>query len=423
MTSRTFNDLSRRELLRLGAAGVTGISASGWLSRLAARAAAPGVRPKSCIVLWMDGGPPHTDTFDLKPDVPECGIFKPIATALPGVQISELYPRFAKRLKDATIIRSMSTVENEHLRARVHLRTGYRDGQGGVHFPSMGSIVARESGRADAALPNFVAIGDTLDRSHSPGYMGALYQPLFVRDPVKGIENLKSYVPPTQVDRRLQVLGELEEGFAGLYRSPISGDHATVYRKAVQLMRTDKTAAFDLTRESPTLRAEYGDSSFGRGCLLARRLVEAGVRFVEVSLGGWDTHFENNDAVRKLSAQADPAMSALVEDLKQRGMLDSTLVVWMGEFGRTPKFKGKGRDHYARAWSTVLMGGGIKTGQVVGKTDKVGATVEEKPVSVGDFMATICAVLGIDHTKEYDTPGGRPMPLVAKGGKPIKEVV
>jgi Protein of unknown function (DUF1501) len=415
--------ISRREWLRLTAAGVSGVSLTGWLPRLAARAAEQPGKPKSCIVLWMDGGPPHTDTFDLKPEIPECGIFKPIKTDLPGVQISELYPRFATRLKHAAIIRSMSTVENEHLRARVHLRTGYRDGQGGVSYPSLGSIVSRHLGRTDFPLPSYVAIADRPDRSHGPGYFGSQYQPLFVNDPAKGVRNLKPLVSSGQVDRRLGLLGELERSFAGEYQSPISGDHDTVYRRAVQLMRTDKVTAFDLEKEPAARREAYGNSTFGRGCLLARRLVEAGVRFVEVSLPGWDTHFENNNAIRKLSAQTDPAMSALVDDLKERGLLGSTLVVWMGEFGRTPKFKGKGRDHYARAWTTVMMGGGIKCGQVIGRTDRQGATVEDRPVSVGDFMATICTILGIDHLKEYDTPGGRPMPLVAKGAKVIKEVV
>jgi uncharacterized protein (DUF1501 family) len=188
-------------------------------------------------------------------------------------------------------------------------------------------------------------------------------------------------------------------------------------------MRTDKTRALDLSQESDKRRDSYGNSAFGRGCLLARRLVETGVAFVEVSILGWDTHDENNDTIRRLSAQVDPAMSALVDDLKERGLLDSTLVLWMGEFGRTPYFKGKGRDHYARAWSTVLMGGGIKSGQVVGRSDAKAAAVEDRPVSVGDFMATVFALLGIDYRKEYDTPGGRPMPLVAKGGEPIREVL
>lgn len=419
----SWDRINRREWLRLSAAGVTASSLSGWLPCLAGRAAEQPSRPKACIVLWMDGGPPHTDTFDLKPDVADSSIFKPIATSVPGIQIADLFPQFAKRLQHAAVIRSMSTVENEHERARMHLRTGYRDGQGGLAYPALGSIVSRELGRANEAMPNYVAIAERGERSHGPGYFGSMYQPLFIRDPLKGVENLKTQVPTQRVDRRLDLLGELEQSFAGLYPSPISADHQNVYQRAVQLMRTDRTRALDLTLEPDRRRDAYGNSSFGRGCLLARRLVEAGVRFVEVSILGWDTHAENNDTVRGLSAQVDPAMSALVDDLHDRGLLDSTLVVWMGEFGRTPYFKGKGRDHFAHAWSTLLMGGGIKAGQVVGRSDKKGATVEDRPVSVGDFMATICAILGIDYLKEHDTPGGRPLPLVAKGGKPIQEIV
>jgi hypothetical protein len=415
--------LSRREWVRLSAAGVAAGSLSGWLPVLAARGSEQPGRARACIVLWMDGGPPHTDTFDLKPGEADCGIFKPIATSVPGIQISELFPQFARRLQHAAIIRGMSTVENEHERARMHLRTGYRDGQGGVSYPSLGAIVSRELGHLDSPLPNYVAIIERGERSHGPGYFGSMYQPLFIQDPLKGVENLKAQVQTERVDRRLDLLGELDQSFAGVYPSPISADHKNVYQRAVQLMRTDKARAFDLTREPARRRDAFGDSAFGRGCLLARRLVEAGVQFVEVGILGWDTHDENNNTVRRLAAQVDPAMSSLLDDLKERGLLDSTLVVWMGEFGRTPYFKGKGRDHYARAWSTVLMGGGIKPGQVVGRTDKKAATVEERPVSVADFMATVCRILGIDHRKEYDTPGGRPMPLVAKGGRPVEEVL
>ncbi|MGE3804735.1 MAG: DUF1501 domain-containing protein [Gemmataceae bacterium] len=416
-------NLSRRDWLKSSALGLTGISMSGWLPVLAARAAQQQSKARSCILLWMDGGPPHTDTFDLKPDEPECGIFKPIATSVPGIQISELYPKFAKQLKQAAILRGMSTVENEHLRARVHLRTGYRDGQGGVKYPSIGSVVSRERGQPDSPLPDYVAIADRGDRSHGPGYFGSKYQPLFVHDPDKGVENLKSLAAVSQQDRRLGLLDDLEQGFQRRYASTIQSDHATVYRRAVQLMRTEKTRAFELDQEPAHLRDAYGRNKFGQGCLLARRLVEASVPFIEVSLGGWDTHFENNNAIRKLSEQCDPAMSMLIEDLKQRGLLDSTLVVWMGEFGRTPKFKGKGRDHYAKAWSTLLMGAGIRGGQVVGKTDQIGATVAERPVSVADFMATICQIMQVDYTKEYDAPGGRPVPLVQKGGRPVEEIL
>lgn len=415
--------LSRRAWLQTTVLGLGGVSLSNWLPLLAARAAQEQTKAKACILLWMDGGPPHTDTFDLKPEEPECGIFKPIDTAVSGIQISEHFPQFAKLTKHAAILRGMSTVEAEHLRARVHLRTGYRDGQGGVTYPSLGSMVSRERGNSETPLPNYVAVAPS-DRSHGPGYFGSAYQPLFVNDPEKGVENLKSLAQAAQQDRRLDLLDDLELDFKGRYASSIQEDHATVYRRAVGLMRTEKAKAFELGSEPAKVKDEYGRGKFGQGCLLARRLVEAGVPFIEVALGGWDTHFENNDTIRKLSPQCDTAMSALVNDLNQRGLLDSTLVVWMGEFGRSPKFnKAKGRDHFAKAWSTVLMGGGVKGGQVVGQTDKIGATVTDRPISVPDFMATICRLLQIDAKKEYDSPGGRPVPLVQKGGRAVEEIL
>ncbi len=416
--------LSRRDALRLTAAGVTASSLTGWLPILAAREAesASKARAKACIVLWMDGGPPHTDTFDMKPDFPECGIYKPISTTVPGIQISELLPKFAGQMKHAAIVRGMSTIENEHLRARVHLRTGYQSGQGGLTYPSMGSIASEAIGVPDFPIPSYVAISDVRDRSHGPGFLGPRHQPLFVHDPLKGVQNLKAMVTAPTVEGRLGLLDELEKSFAGEYQVPLSQAHGSVYARAVQLMRTEKAKAFNLSLEPVKTRAAYGDSTFGQGCLLARRLVETGVKYVEVGLGGWDTHFENNEAVKKLCGTLDQSMTTLISDLQVRGLLDSTLVIWMGEFGRTPMFKNKGRDHYAKAWSTVFMGGGVKGGQVIGRTDKSGATVAERLVSTAAFFATVCETLGIDYKVERDTPGGRPLPRVEKSGKPVSEL-
>ncbi|MBY0523185.1 MAG: DUF1501 domain-containing protein [Gemmataceae bacterium] len=212
-TSRE-RELSRRAFLKLSAAGVAGASMTGWLPALAARAAEQGNKPKACIVLWMDGGPPHKDTFDLKPGTPDAGIFSPIQTAVSGIQISELFPQFAKLTDHAAIIRGMSTVEAEHLRARVHLRTGYRDGQGGLSYPSLGSIVSAEIGRQDFPIPNYIAIAERRDRSHGPGFLGSQYQPLYVHDPKKGVENLKSLADAGQLGDRMSVLDEIEQGFA-----------------------------------------------------------------------------------------------------------------------------------------------------------------------------------------------------------------
>jgi len=418
--------LSRREWLQLSSAGVAATSLSSWLPTLAARAAeakpSPKAKAKRIVVLWMDGGPPHTDTFDLKPDVAECGIFKPIDTKVPGIQISELLPQFSQLTDRAAIVRSMSTIENEHNRAQVHLRTGFRDGQGGVKWPSLGSICSQEIGALDADLPSYVAIAERRNRSHGPGFLGTQHQPLYVLNPTKGVENLAAPGKPEQVGARLGLLGDLEQSFARDYRSPISTDHKTVYARAVQMMRSSKAKAFDITQEPTAVRERYGKNRFGEGCLLARRLIEADVKYIEVGLEGWDTHFENNEAIKKLCGQLDPGMTAFVTDLEERGLLDDTLVVWMGEFGRTPKFKGKGRDHYAKAWTTMFMGAGIKGGQVIGRSDKIGATVEDRPVAVQDFMATICGIMGVDVEKETTLADGRPVKFIDEKPKPITEL-
>jgi uncharacterized protein (DUF1501 family) len=417
-------ELSRRDALKLAAAGVTGVSLSGWLGVLAGRAAEAKVKHKSCILLWMDGGPSHKDTFDMKPGTANAGEFKPIATSVPGIQVSEHFPKFAKLMGHAAIVRGMSTGEGAHGRAKYYLHTGYKEGVGAVAYPSLGSIVSKELGRADFALPNFVSVGQ---RSYGAGFLGPRHQPLVVADPARGVANLRPPAGAGHFEGRVGLLEEMESAFYREYRAGAAHAHHTTYRRAVTLMRSKEAKAFDLSLEPAASRAKYGKTRFGDGCLLARRLVEAGVSFVEVALGGWDTHQNNFDRVKQLSAQVDPGMSALVGDLKERGLLESTLVIWMGEFGRTPRINKRGpkpgRDHYPRAWSTVLIGGGIKGGQVVGKTDKEGATVVERPTSAVDFMATVCSVLGINYDKQNNTPNGRPIRLVDKGAKPITELL
>jgi hypothetical protein len=417
-------DFSRRELLKLSAAGVLGVSMSGWLDVLATRAAETRVRHKRCILLWMDGGPSHKDTFDLKPGTTNGGPYRPINTSVPGIQISEHFPRFAQLMQHAAIIRSMSTLEGAHPRAKYHLHTGYREGVGGLVYPSLGAIVSKEIGNQDSPLPNFVSIGN---RSYGSGFLGPRYQPLIINDPNRGVENLRPLVAAGQFERRVGLLEEMEAGFNRTHGAGMGTAHRTTYQRAVTLMRDRGARAFDLSQEPASARTAYGGSRFGEGCLLARRLIEAGVSFVEVTLGGWDTHQNNFARVRTLSGQVDPAMSQLVTDLRDRGLLDSTLVIWMGEFGRTPRINARGaqpgRDHYPRAWSTVLVGGGIRGGQVIGRTDAEGAVVTERPVSAIDFMATVCRVLGIDYTRQNQTPIGRPIRVVERGATPISGLV
>jgi hypothetical protein len=317
-----------------------------------------------------------------------------------------------------------------------HMHTGYREGVGGVSYPSLGSIASAELGRQDFPLPNFVAIG--AGTAFGSGFLGPWHQPLLVAEPGRGVENLRAPVEATQFQTQMSLLEEMEQGFYKTYRAPIAQAHETTYRRAVRMMQAPEARAFDLSQEPASVRSAYGigqattgakagaatANTFAEGCLMARRLIEVGVPFVEVSLDGWDTHRLNFPRTRALCGQLDTPLAALIADLKQRGLLDSTLVVWMGEFGRTPQIAAgqDGRNHYPKAWSTVLFGGGIQGGQVIGKTDAKAAEVQERPVSAGDFLATICRILGIDYTKRNEA-GGRPVRIVEPGARPIAEIV
>jgi hypothetical protein len=427
--------INRRNFLTATAAG---ISLSGWLGRLAA-AAPEAKRPKSCILLWMAGGPSHIDTFDPKPEAPADirGEFQAIETSVPGIRISEHFARVAKLMQHAAILRGMSTLESDHKLASYHLHTGYQNRAGAVAFPSLGAIVARELGKRDVALPNFITIGRGPQESLTAGFLGPDQQPLIVNDPIRGLDFIEPTGAPEQFVRQIELLHGFDEAFHGRYQSPAGETHCKSIDRAVRLMNSQQKEAFDLSKEPDNIREMYGPppaaatgnvgskmsggsgqrpGSFGQGCLMARRLVEAGVPFVEVVMGdgvGWDTHRDNFPRVRALSLECDAAMAALVTDLESRGLLDSTLVVWMGEFGRTPQCTGGGRNHWSRAWSTVLIGGGIRGGQVVGRTDRDGAAVVDRPISVPDFLATVCTILGIDYKRKNHPPGvARPIPIV-----------
>ena len=426
------NHPTRRELLKLLAAGVGGASLSGWLGPLAAAAQqqARSSRPKSCILLWMDGGPSHVETFDPKPDAGADihGGVGVVGASVPGIQIGGKFPRLAKLMHHGAIIRSMSTAEADHGRARVYMHTGYRLGAGGITYPGLGSTVSAELARPDSPLPNFVVTGQPLNKHdviRDPGYRGPRHQPLVLADLSQGLENVTPGATPPEFDSRTQLLGKLDQQFARATQSSAAQAHLAGLTGALQLMRSDRRDCFDLSREPEASRRQYGDTDFGRGCLLARRLVEAGVGFVEVYLANWDSHTRPvAEKTRDLMMQVDLGMSALVADLNSRGLLESTLVIWMGEFGRTPRINSTGgRDHFSRAWSSVLFGGGIRAGQVIGSTDSTGSEVKERPVSVTDFMATTCRLLGIDYKKEVDTPAGRPVRIVDKGENLIHELL
>jgi hypothetical protein len=446
--------LSRRDWLRLAAAGVAGVSSSGWIEALAADAVgAAGIgkgRTKSCILLWMTGGPSQIDTFDPKPKHANGGQFKPIETSVAGLMVGEHLPKVAQQMKDITIIRSMSTKEGDHGRATYNLRTGYTP-TGPIHYPTLGSLVAKEFERDDAELPNFISIAPYRGfnpGAFGPGFLGPRYAPLVVGERAaigpQGANGANNYSlrvenmePPADVNRaraddRLGLLASLSKDFVDMHPGISTPSHQDAYLRAVRLMRSSAAKAFEIEDEPAAVRDAYGRTPFGQGCLLARRLVERGVPFVEVTLAsadgaqafGWDTHLQNFEAVKKLCQVLDPAWATLMNDLRTRGLLDSTLIVWMGEFGRTPKINAQaGRDHFPGAWTTVLAGGGIKGGQAIGDTGVDGMTVKDRPVTVPDFLATVCKGLGIDPLKQNLSDVGRPIRIVDPKAKPIQEVL
>jgi hypothetical protein len=398
----------------------------------------------------MTGGPSQLDTFDLKPDHSNGGQFKPIATSVPGLTVSEHLPKLARQMEHLAVIRSMSTKEGDHGRATFLLRTGYVP-QGAIHYPCLGSLVAKELDRDDAVLPGCVSIAPYRafnTNAFGPGFLGPQFAPLVVGEPGRVRMRrgaaydaselrvadlaLPQGVDARQADARLELLEGLARGFESGHHGMPTLSHRSAYDRAVRMLRSKAADAFNLDAEPAALRDAYGRNPFGQGCLLARRLVECGVPFVEVSLSAvdgnrafaWDTHQDNFRSVERLSAVLDPGWAMLVEDLKARALLETTLIVWMGEFGRTPKInKQSGRDHFPAAWSTVLAGGGIKGGQVIGRTSADGMTVEERPVSVPDFMATVCAALGIDPSKQNLSDVGRPIRIADPAARPIREAL
>jgi len=428
MATREF---SRRELVRMSVASAFGVAACPWLPRLAVAA---GKKPaKACIVLWMSGGPSQTDTWDLKPGHKNGGPSKEIATAVPGLRISEHLSKLAAAAKDLGIIRSMTTKEGEHGRATQLLQTGQLPSEV-VAYPAIGSMLAKEIGDPEHDLPSYITISPSgLNANLGAGFLGPQYAPMAVSGISDNpnaranlsIDYLKPDKPVASSDQeiRRQLLADLQGDFEKKHGSAATKAHAASYRKAQRMIDTEARGGFRLDEEPAKLRDAYGRNRFGQGCLLARRLVERGVSFVEVTLDGWDTHQNNFAQVKSLSETLDPAFATLLSDLKDRSLLANTLVVWMGEFGRTPLINNTtGRDHFPLAWSTVLAGAGIKGGQAVGSTGKDGAAVAERPVGVADFLATVFTAVGVNPRTENHTWDGRPIPLV-KGGAAVEELI
>ena len=416
---RTPAGMNRRHFMsHLAGASALALPAMTLTSSVRAAAETLKKNHKSAILLWMGGGPPTIDIWDIKSGAPTGGPSRAIGTA-GNAQISDKLPTVAKHMDRLSVIRSMSTREADHERGRYYMHTGYVPNPNVMH-PSYGAVVAHETEHLvpDLDIPLFVSVGGA---SEGPGFLGMAYAPFQV-DSNGRIRNLDMKMQEQRLAQRFALLETIETQFINERRGMAAEDHAKVLAKTNSLLTSDQMKAFNVQSEPEDMKELYGNSGFGRGCMLARRLVESGVPFVEVNMGGWDLHQNCFTTVDNKLPEMDKAMGALMEDLKQRGLLDSTVVIWMGEFGRTPRINGNaGRDHYARAWSAVVGGGPINGGLAIGETSADGTQVESEPYSSEDLMATVCQAMGISLQTTFTSNNGRPM-KIANGGRVISEL-
>ena len=439
---------SLKTLFTLGAVAGPLLS---WPSRLAAQLKAQNSGRK-LIVLWMPGGPSQMDTFDLKPGHTNGGPFKELQTSVAGMKFSEHLPELAKLAEHLSIVRGMQTKEGDHSRGTYLVRTGQRPGNP-LRYPALPSALAKELAPNGSTIPGYVSILPNTfinPPAFSSGFLGAAREPLTVGNTVNydptaagadssadadGPVDLRvdNLLPPDGIDRerigrRQSYWNVLQKSYAAAARGGPSATHDTVYRRAMQLAESELVEAFDLKQESDEVRQRYGKEAFGQGCLMARRLIERGVPVVEVSLsdgpGGlsWDSHADNFNVVKRLSAQLDRGWSQLMLDLRASGLLEQTTICWMGEFGRTPQINEMGgRDHFPNAWSCVLAGAGIQGGSIIGKTSDDGMEVVDRPVSAPEFLATLCRAVGVDPSLENISEDRRPIKLVE--AEPIAEML
>ena len=406
--------MNRRVFVKTGIGSLLGLWALGGRRLFADEKPA---RAKACIVLWMNGGPSHIDTWDPKPGTP----FKSIATPISELQICEHLSQVAEHAPKLAVLRGMTSREGNHDRAGYLGHTGYPPNPT-VSHPSLGGWVSEELGDPACNLPGFVAINGP---SAAAGFLGVQHGPFVVPSPQQPPQNTNyaRNVDMVRFLRRNSAVDALDAQFLAETGDAKIKNRQAVAQKAVRLMVSPRLKAFELGDEPAAVKAAYGDSELGRGCLMARRLVEAGVKYVEVVLDGWDTHQDNFGKTQKLMGVLDPAMATLLGELDERKLLDSTLVMWMGEFGRTPNVNAnEGRDHHPQAWSAVLAGGGVRGGVVHGRTDDTGEKVVENPTSVPDLFATVATLLGMDPAKEVMTPRGRPVSLT-DNGRAIRAIV
>jgi hypothetical protein len=408
------------------------------------RAQAPKLKKdnKSLIIFWMGGGPSHMDLWDLKPGAPTGGEFKPIKTSASGVEISEILPETAKQMKHLSIIRSLVTNEGSHERGTVLMNTG-RAPNPIVQYPHIGAVASMQLTSKDLPLPGFIGVGGTA-QGIGPGFLGMMYAPFTVQNPGQPPENIKApnlagdeRTTMERLRRRQRLFYNVEDNFTdsnfphlkSVADREAAGSaaqaHTTVYKKAFDLTVSPLRTVFEVSKEPRSVIDAYGgmQNRFGMGCLLARKLVEKGVSCVEVDLGGWDNHANIFSTLRMGNGpRLDKGMGTLVKELNERGMWKNTVVVWMGEFGRTPRInQNGGRDHWGRCWSVVVGGGAIKGGYAIGSTSKDGMDVDKDPVRIGDLYATLYKGLGIDPSSKVRDNLGRPLEIAE--GKPVAALV
>lgn len=414
-------DPTRRDLLR----SIAAMGMSFLVPGLSARAAdiRGTTRPKSLITLWLGGGPSQLETWDPHPETVIGGGTKAIDTSVSGLQIAEFYPRVAERMDRLSVIRSLTSLEGDHARGTYYLKTGRRPDPTLKH-PALGAMLAHELPDPKVEIPLHVSLVAN-ETSARGGFLGDKYDAFKVFNPGVNLPNVKARVGDERQQRRLAGLDVVSRAFARGRASRVDGTlHQHTVEQALTMMRSEQLQAFELEAESkPTIEA-YGDSSFGRGCLVARRLVEQGVRAVEVTLRSFDSHANNRETHAEHGETLDTALSALLDDLVERDLLDSTVVLVLGEFGRTPKVNAlEGRDHWPHGFSCLVGGGGLASGVVIGETDPTGERKQPKdPIEVKHLFATLLRTVGVDHEKWYDTPIGRPMQITDEG-HPIDRLV
>lgn len=412
--------LSRRDALKLAAAGTLSFALPALDLRAAAKRGAE--REKSLITLWLAGGPSQLETWDPHPGTKVGGPTKALATMVPGLHIADLFPHTAEQIHELSVIRSLVSKEGDHERGAYFLKTGYRPDPTVTH-PSIAALITQQQTETRVEIPRNVLIGNDPFPGRG-GYLGDKYDPFKVFNPQDKVSNVTANVGDQRQQRRLSNLQIIEQSFRKNRTAAANRtQHRQTLQRALTMMTSEQLRAFELQREPAAIRAAYGETSFGQGCLMARRLVETGVKAVQVTLDGFDTHANNFDGHQENAAILDPALAMLLTDLRQRDLLESTVVLCLGEFGRTPNINAlDGRDHWPTGFSALLGGGGLRSGVVIGETDPNGSKKDPvDPIEVPDLYATILAVLGVEYAQEVITPIGRPLALCE--GTPIERLL